>query len=594
MKLEDRIIPVMSPEGEAILTELRTSGDIVMLLGSAISSWNPGGLPTGRAVTSKLGEKLGSGTVAPERVVREMIENTAFEHVMECCPDEDHVRNIFAAAFHPVTPNEVHRAVVRLVEDRVVAHVVTTNYDTGLEAATSRPGVPLPVVRAEHAASVKSGTPLLYKIHGCATDPETMVFALRHEHLMDKEKRRLLRSLLGGRTLLVMGYSGLDFEICPELTLAGAARVIWVHLDWSRSPGDPDALDGMTANARRVLKETEGTVLWGDLLRVLESLGAGSVKATWSTVPAAFIDDLVDGLSPEDVEFWRMRLYNGIGCARDAWSTADRMAGTTRDSARWLDARIERARALFHLGKYRQAVAEYRAVVRDLEALGDRARLPAGLHGLAESSRVGGWYRQAHTAINKLDGLRQSAATPGEHAALEAEGAFLRILLLQNYHMLARRLGLATLEKRLRASALKLLRTAVPHAVETGDWLALQQGELWATRLGIRFDDLYDGPRLPLSAQEGYRQLGYHLAAMMALRGQLKRREIAPADVREPEKLIETAWEAGDYPEVWEFAAEYQKAGGTLSPELQALAVQARAQCEEGILRRIATRLGMG
>jgi tetratricopeptide (TPR) repeat protein len=593
MALKDRIITTTSPDGKAILADLRSSGGMVMLLGSAISSWQPGGLPTGSAITWRLAEKLANSTEADRETVQKMIAVTAFEHVMECCPDEEHVRAQFASAFHPVEPNAVHRSIIRLVERGVVAHAVTTNYDTGLEAASPSPHLPLPIIEPRDADGALA-VPLLFKIHGCASVPGSMVFSLRHERLMDRQKRKLLHRLIHGRTLLVMGYSGLDFELCPELLDAGAARVIWNYFDPDRSPSHADSLVGLTANARRVIEATDGTILWGNLLDVLRELTGETLKAIWSTAHPAFIDRLLDDLSPEQADLWRMRLYNGIGCARDAWATADRLARATQDDGYRLDALIERARSLFHMGRYREAVAEYRAVAAELDERGDRTRLPGALHGFAESCRVGGWYRQAYATLQRFAVLAETAVDADERARLDAELAFLRMLLLRNAHQVAAKARVAPAEKWLRHKALELLRIGVPYASSHGDWPALQQGVMWAEKLGIPLEEIHPNAHLPLPAEHGYRQLGYHLAAMMALRDQLNSGKVRPGDVGEPESLIRIAAEVGDYPEVWKFAAAFERAGGTLSAETRATAAHARSQCQESFVRRAGSRLGLG
>jgi hypothetical protein len=585
------VVDVRSPEGTELLAELRREGGLSLLAGSAISSWEPFGLPTGQAINEALADVLATDTVSPRDVVRRMIAGTAFEHVMECAPDEERLRDFFADAFHPVIPNPVHRAIVELTVRGVIRNVVTTNYDTGLEAAADAAMAELHPMVARSEGGMGSG-PVLLKLHGCASRPATLVFSLSHERLMDGWKREALGRSLRGRTLLVMGYSGLDFEICPELPQMGAARVVWGHFDPAYDGFHPDALRSLTANARRVLEETRGTVLYGDLRDVLTALGARPIVATWSVKEAEFVRRMSRAYSSPELDRWRMRLYNGIGCALDARGMAARVLAEATDEGTRLEAEIEHARALFHMGRYRTAVAEYGRAAEKAGRWNGGARLPGALHGLAESARVGGSFCIAHAALERFHQHADTAADADTRRALRAEVAFLRVLLLRNYYQVSQKLHLIPLTTWLRRRAVRLLRIAVPHAVTTGDWPALQQGELWARRLQIGFDELYAGPRLPLPSSEGYRQLGYLLAAMMAIRDRLARGEIGPADVPNAEDLLRTAEAIGNDPEVWKFAEAFRRAGGVLPEDVLRLAAAARDRCEDGPVRRLAYLLG--
>lgn len=585
------VVDVRSPKGAALLRELKNEKNLTVLAGSAISSWEPYGLPTGKAINEALADVLATETVSPRKIVRRMIADTAFEHVMECAPDEERLRGFFAAAFHPVVPNPVHRAIVELIARGVIRNLVTTNYDTGLEAAAEAATAELHAVVAERDDRARAG-PVLLKLHGCAGRPATLVFSLRHERLMDGWKREALRQVLSGRTLLVMGYSGLDFEICPELPQMRATHVVWGHFDPAFEVFHPDALHSLTANARRVLEETRGTVLYGDLREVLKGLGVPATAAEWSAKEAEFVQRMSRAYSPPELDRWRMRLFNGIGCALDARAVAARVLAGSTDGGTRLEAEIEHARALFHMGRYRTAVTEYGHAAQHAESWSGGARLSGALHGLAESARVGGWFGIAHAALARFNLHAETAEDDDERRALRAEAAFLRVLLLRNYYQVAEKAHLIPLTIRLRRRAIRLLRIAVPHAAETGDWPALQQGALWAQRLGIGFDELYAGPRLPLPSSEGYRQLGYLLAAMMAIRDRLARGEIGAADVPDAEDLLRTADAIGNYPEVWKFAEAFRRAGGILPEDVLRLASRARERCEDGLLRRAAYRLG--
>jgi hypothetical protein len=228
MPAADTIIPLDSPEGRRIVAELRAAGNITVLLGSAISQFEPSGVPTGGAFSAAIGEHLSAGSDHTARL-QDVLWKTAFEHIMERCPAPRVVRGELSRSLRDTPPNDVHRAFARLATAGAVGHLVTTNYDTGLEGAFAEccPTLPLaPVRRRNEARRLRGGEPhVLFKIHGCALPhfARTIVFRLRDEAELPGWKRELLTRLVEGHPLLVAGYSGLDFEICPELGGMGAS-----------------------------------------------------------------------------------------------------------------------------------------------------------------------------------------------------------------------------------------------------------------------------------------------------------------------------------------------------------------------------------
>ena len=199
---------------------------------------------------------------------------------MERCPQPERVRDVLSRRFRDVPANDIHRAFALLTGSGVIRHLVTTNYDVGLEAAfrDAAPSAPLTMVRdsteAEHAGP--DAPHVLFKIHGCATVPfaREMAFRLTDEAQLPEWKRVTLRRLVARRTLLVVAYSGMDFEICPELPRMGAARLVWLHYG---------PLEWMTPNAWRVVQEAGGVVLQGSAQALAGALtGEGEVVADWA------------------------------------------------------------------------------------------------------------------------------------------------------------------------------------------------------------------------------------------------------------------------------------------------------------------------
>ncbi|HIG17356.1 MAG TPA: hypothetical protein EYQ31_08725, partial [Candidatus Handelsmanbacteria bacterium] len=58
-----------------------------------------------------------------------------------------------------------------------------------------------------------------------------MVFQLSQEGALPDWKRQMLARILKGRDVVVMGYSGLDFDICPILFGLEYKRLFWLFAE---------------------------------------------------------------------------------------------------------------------------------------------------------------------------------------------------------------------------------------------------------------------------------------------------------------------------------------------------------------------------
>src|SRR5581483_3293431 len=152
-----------------------------------------------------------------------------------------------------------------------------------------------------------------FKIHG-SLEPSpskydgSVIFSLRHETILPDWKRQLLRQLLDGRQLVVLGYSGSDFEICPELQKAGASRILWLFRDGCEV--------AQRNNVRHLLSRVEGTVIVGDIVDFLSVLSGNTIAHTkWDPHVGRLTRALRSACSNADLLEWRARLSVGMGCA---------------------------------------------------------------------------------------------------------------------------------------------------------------------------------------------------------------------------------------------------------------------------------------
>jgi hypothetical protein len=578
---------INSPKGSNHLSNMHSRGSVVALLGSFISTWHPSNMPNGQKVTDDLANIIAHKTVSPRSVAIDRIRNSAFEHLMERYPKSSLLKPIVARAFYPTPPNPVHEAYAYLLNKGIVEHLITTNYDVGLEAACSAicspERVPQVVVTEDDLTSVDDRRPVLFKIHGCASPgkEKSIVLTLGGEGEMPGWKRALLERLVNGKNLLVSGYSGLDFEICPELTRLTPSSITW------NSYLDPSATDdALTANAKRVLQGSGGTPLVGDMNQMLKKL----TGLNWNTAPPTVIPDLVtqlvNALDAWELDRWRVWVFNGLSCALDGIRVAENMYSNSGASTeRQLDSLLAMSEALFHSGRYKQAGQKYRAAAQLASNTTDWDKIVKAEIGIIESDRVAGYWLQARRRIEILLKTLPPRVPSQEREKVISEIKLKRLLLRRYPFRLYKMLRLNSLAERVRRQAKQEFKEVVTFFALEGSWFNLQHCEMLAGKFDIPFTEIYSGTMTPLSSNEGYKQLGYILAEMMSYRGTLKVLSNPPVRA----DYVKTAKELGIYPEVWKLARAIEKKFGSsaVTTEFRREAQEAWRFCEYTLPMRL-------
>lgn len=553
--------------------------EVVALLGSGISDWKPAGLPTGQAMTGALATLLSEGVDSSD-LIAGLVRKTAFEHVMEACPRHDVLGRWLRLRYSPTTTNAVHKAIATLVRSGRIRHVVTTNYDACLETALNNASVACQVVVTEdddRRLGPSLSLPVVFKVHGCAlTDAvaaePTMVFSLRREGVLKPWKRDLLARLAAGRIVLVCGYSGMDFEICPQLELLDCS-IVWNSYELnSEKPVE---------NARRVLRARAGDLVVGDMKELLgDLLGTTPVAADRDTLveadlkTAQLLEEIRRLFSSRELLLWQARLFSGIGCADALVSIGERLLSTSTTPEERIDALWALGRGRFHQGKYLQAARHYRDAAQQAQKSRLRHRQLSLLLDESEANRCAGRYFRSWHGTWSV-----GRTTTGSDGYLRPRAALGSVLvwrhLYQFVEVVTKYLPVEIAVTKTRAVARRLLKEAATGAAEYGEWLDYQQCELWASRLRIPIDDICEPTLRPLPSQQGYLQLGYLIARSMAIRDSI--RQGLAVNTTEALLLCTTFGGLGANAELWKLAR-------VLGDSVQAKA--AFGTCEYTILHR--------
>jgi hypothetical protein len=302
----ERVGLLSDPIASNSLRETIANEPITFLLGSGISLFPPSSVISGQFVTKALASRLSQG-VQPGRLIRRAIEQSAFEHVLQLNPNQDAARNWLRELFGSKEPNSIHIAIAKLCRD-ICAHVITTNYDTLLELAGLEVGLKWRTLVDKVNQLPDIAVPTLFKIHGCVAQPESMLFTMSHEAPLPSWKADHFDRLTRDRIVIVIGYSGKDFEICPALLGSNAKSIIWNMFEDPRKRGFP------SENAEHLFeKRSSAFSVVGDMHFIFQV-----PPQRLSRVNETHLERFFSSLSQQDFAKWRIALLDSIGTSKQA------------------------------------------------------------------------------------------------------------------------------------------------------------------------------------------------------------------------------------------------------------------------------------
>jgi hypothetical protein len=514
---------------EKVLETWRRTG-MVLLVGSYVSTFPPTSLPTGKATSESLWQLI----LSPNEVqaLREDLQGVPFEAIMQCYPNKKVVKSIIRRLYSATRPNQVHRCVVSSLRLGKLQGLITTNYDLAFDALAKARADDIVVVydeatlrRYRDSQCAVPDAKACFKIHGTADEiaENTIVCDLEAEGRLKDWKREFLYEMVRGRTLVVVGYSGCDFDICPELAgFTKQERVVW--LQPSRKSLQP--------NAERVLNTTSGMLVEGDLEDFLR-VTLDPVLTVPTPLPRPV--DLTSYFDPILTQGWRQEVLSWMGCGK-------LLSDCLSDNAPSKFRRIVYA----HMGLYRNSVEEITSTLR--AATGgteDQLRLQIDLAGaqFMYGQHVKGWY-----TLRRVERSLQSAH-PGLED-LQALAFETKLMMYMRVEQAARQFRQAWLTRLVKKRAKSLYDTARPILETMGAWGRLQALQQNAERIGVARTD-----GLSLPYRQGYRSLGLVSMDVIAIRDWVRTKpwKLTPEKERAARDCIAKAEKYGWHHEAWKF-----------------------------------------
>jgi len=333
----------------------------VLLVGSAVSDFAPTTLPSGGTVAHDILKMLGQPDTDegwPEFLWADA-ELLPFEAVLEGYPDQQQLSDILCQLFGDprLKPNTLHAAIGEGLKRGLFSGLITTNYDLAFDNYFTDRSVFKICRKQDYSAwkSEPSRRAPYWKIHGSARheDKDTMIYNLAHERRMDPWKRELLKELVEDQTVIFLGYSGRDFDICAELAcIKTFRRSVWLVFARGQIPR-PE----LNANQERLLSKPADTVVLGDLHTLLGQLCSQSIpnegrQNSTVDIRTCFDDALIqewrllllDRLACPSVGIPMLRQFRKSGEANGSlWASMYNHAGQYRKAARHIESQIATA-----------------------------------------------------------------------------------------------------------------------------------------------------------------------------------------------------------------------------------------------------------
>jgi len=513
----------------------------VLIVGSGVSSWQPTNLPTGQEFSKGIWEALFMTSGHPSitqndwHQLNNLLCDVPFEIVMERCPNQQVIGNILARLYSAYQPNPVHKALAALAQNRAIYSIITTNYDLALDVALA--GGPLHrIVKQEDIPSTPA--PLYFKVHGSADEPSTMIYSLTHESKMCEWKRDVIRDCIGNRPILLIGYSGFDFELCPELAQLSPSIVVWNFF----SKDDCDRSPGLQHFIRSNLQIV---AVIGDMCQLLKLLGAPVTAQRVSTGRTRVTNSLRTAFNNDELLLWRIRVLNNMGHARLALDAVQAFSPFQSNDPKIV---LEYAQALFHHGQYLTSASEF---LRASSLLSDISFKLIRQLDASDAYRCYGNFRRAYRLIKHV--LNELDKSTSNQQRIRLRVILKQVLILSDIYNVCRFfLGGGVFFIKLKVK--KLIEEGAPIALKNGEWMVFQQFRLWAERLAISPKVFSrQGIFEPLPSRDGYRHLGYPVALLMELCDRAKK-QLYRITHDEIDNGFSTAVHLGSHPSAWKVA----------------------------------------
>lgn len=563
----------INKHNEKIIQEELGTGEVCLLLGSAVSDWNSGQLISGKAFSENLKSIIFKDSknnyIEPSiecNTLNEIYRHLPFEIVNNLCPNHDEIKSIIYELYNVYQPNLLHEIFAGLLLSNRITSIITTNYDNCLEGAIKKiserigdgPKSISLVITRESSENLK-GDPVLFKIHGSASSKGSIIFDITQEGILQEWKRQCFQKLIYGKTLVIIGYSGIDFDICQEIPLGKPRKILWNFYKE----------ENITSNPKLLEKKVNLTTLIGDMKELIPILFKDEITRFSTTKlidqtdisnsiqnlkKTSSVPKLADRFSNEEKRIWQLKVLNMLCYVQPVINLSQRLLQKTALNTNFaIEILSEFGGALAPNGKYKTSGEKHlQALKIALKEKQNKKSIIRHLSCASDAFRGNGRFLLAgflHLWMNNL--IRHMKQDQDNNIYLIPRN---QILLLREFYRIAKLFHLQPIMNILRNFSLTRIKSVYEKLKKDGNYYNLQQLQLWAKKYDISESDLYFSLDIEIPpADTGYEQLYFPLGMMMAFRDNIYQRKSAlhDKDYQEARDLIRLAQKLELNPEIW-------------------------------------------
>lgn len=203
-----RLLREVPPAAVDSLVRAGREGRLVLYLGAGVSLSSPSTGPRGNEVADRLrpfaaellGVDVGDVTQGDLETLAERVEREAGERLAAL-----KVRAAEAWHFRDMEPNYAHEVIALMLREGFVT-VISANWDCGVENGGQQIAIAIEGVSSSvDRLNLASGKVPIYKVHGCATRPETLVLTRSEVDQPRTWARAEAQGSLAGGTVVFVG-----------------------------------------------------------------------------------------------------------------------------------------------------------------------------------------------------------------------------------------------------------------------------------------------------------------------------------------------------------------------------------------------------
>jgi hypothetical protein len=312
----------------------------IILCGSFISTYSPTNIPSGNAMTKQIYNLLFEKNTIIKSIFNELefdeiskifgikISNMSsgipFEVLFEGCPYIEKIKEFFYNFFSCRKPNEIHQLLIELMANDTISGIITPNYDNAINIAAKNYSnknktFKLNSIVSKYDSFSRVNNNCFY-VHGSVDDDssEKLIVTLSDERIMPIWKEKIMNDMVNDRYVIIIGYSGRDFEICPvigKMLKKGICKGI-ICVDILCESLLTYNIKGLLN--QKPIKDNDNVYIKGDMVECINKIFNKNIKCNWGSQNDDFYNGINDIINLDIINslIWITNILTNMGCVK--------------------------------------------------------------------------------------------------------------------------------------------------------------------------------------------------------------------------------------------------------------------------------------